>query len=133
MEFIETSVFSKSWSGLSTEAELRELQAVLVANPEAGDPVPGLRGIRKLRWAASGRGKRGGARVMYTLLPDDRRRGTYWCCLLLLAYPKNAQDDLTAEQARALARLAETIVHEIPRYSDRQRASARPSSPRSDS
>ena len=95
--------------------------------------MPGLGGLRKLRRSGSGRGKRGGSRVIYALLPDDRRRGEYWCCLLLLVYPKNAQDDLTPEQTRTLSRLAQTILHETPRYAARQRASTRRSSPRSDS
>ncbi len=72
------------------------MQAFLAEHPEAGDLIKGGGGIRKVRWAGSGRGKRGGLRVIY-----------YWWIAkdrisLLLAYPKNEQDNLTAEQLKLL-------------------------------
>jgi mRNA-degrading endonuclease RelE of RelBE toxin-antitoxin system len=45
--------------------EYRELQHVLINDSEAGAVIPGSGGVRKLRWAAPGRGKRGGYRVIY--------------------------------------------------------------------
>jgi hypothetical protein len=76
--------------------EYAEMQAHLVRHPDSGSIIKGSGGIRKLRWAGSGRGKRGGLRVIY-----------YWWVAkdrisLLLVYPKNEQDDLTADQLKKL-------------------------------
>jgi hypothetical protein len=59
--------FSVPFSVLSLldDADLAVLQRTLAANPEAGDLVPGTRGVRKLRWTRPGMGKRGGLRVLY--------------------------------------------------------------------
>lgn len=96
MRFIETPVFTRTLQGLLTDDAYRTLQVALVSRPDAGVLIAGGGGLRKLRWAGSGRGKRGGIRVIY-----------YWAMAesviyLLLAYPKNAQDDLTAQQRRVL-------------------------------
>jgi hypothetical protein len=69
----------------------------LVAEPEAGALIPGTGGLRKIRWQGSGRGKRGGIRAIY-----------YWAgqvdvILMLLAYPKKDQADLTQAQKKVLA------------------------------
>jgi mRNA-degrading endonuclease RelE of RelBE toxin-antitoxin system len=99
MVILETSVFTKRIRELIPDEEYRMLQAALLCKPDLGALIPGSGGIRKMRWGASGRGKRGGARVIYYWhRPDDR-------IYMLLTYPKNEQDDLTPEQARALGRL----------------------------
>ena len=72
------------------------MQLFLAAQPDAGNLIRGSGGLRKLRWAGSGRGKRGGLRVIY-----------YWWVAkdrisLLLVYPKNEIDDLTADQLKQL-------------------------------
>jgi mRNA-degrading endonuclease RelE of RelBE toxin-antitoxin system len=72
------------------------MQIHLAAQPDAGKIIKGSGGIRKLRWSGSGRGKRGGLRVIY-----------YWWVAkdrisLLMVYPKNEQDDLTADQLKQL-------------------------------
>jgi len=78
------------------DEEYAEMQMFLVHRPDAGSITRGSGGIRKLRWAGSGRGKRGGLRVIY-----------YWWVAadrisLLLVYPKNVQDDLTVDQLKQL-------------------------------
>jgi len=98
---IETSVFTRQVSQLLSDEEYAGLQADLIHRPEAGVIIPGSGGLRKLRWGLAGRGKRGGGRVIY-----------YWAVtrdqlLMLLIYPKNAQDDLTPEQLRLLRRIVE--------------------------
>ncbi|HEY3579682.1 MAG TPA: hypothetical protein VGK82_04035, partial [Pyrinomonadaceae bacterium] len=60
------------------------------ANPRVGDVIPGSGGCRKIRWASSGRGKRGGARVIYFNAPDE----TIW---LLIVYNKAKFDKLPSE------------------------------------
>jgi mRNA-degrading endonuclease RelE of RelBE toxin-antitoxin system len=73
-----------------------------VTRQEAGALIPGSGGLRKMRWSAQGRGKRGGTRLIY-----------YWAVgpeqiLLLLIYPKNVQDNLTPAQLKLLRQIVET-------------------------
>lgn len=78
------------------DEDYAEMQVFLSHRPDAGNVVRGTGGMRKLRWAGSGRGKSGGLRVIcYWWVAKDR-------ISLLLAYPKNEQDDLTAEQVKLL-------------------------------
>lgn len=94
--FVETPIFTKRIQQYMDDAEYIELQKYLTARPDAGDIIRGSGGIRKLRWAGSGRGKRGGLRVIYFWwVAKDR-------ISLLLAYPKNEMDDLTADQLNRL-------------------------------
>ena len=101
MVIIETSVFTRRVTALLSDDEYRELQATLVERPKAGPVVPGSGGIRKLRWSVSGRGKRGGARVIY-----------YWATeqdhlLMLFIYAKNESEDLTRDQIKILRQIVE--------------------------
>jgi hypothetical protein len=105
VEFVRFSTFEKSASGLLSEADILELELQLAAQPEAGDVIPGSRGLRKLRRPAQGRGKRGGARVIYYHVPSQDQ------ILLIFAYAKNRQSDLTRRQ---LQLLAETVKSEFP-------------------
>ena len=66
-EFIETPFFTKALDRYLDDDEYRELQAYLDKHPDSGKVVPGSGGVRKLRWVAEGRGKRGGA--AHHLLP----------------------------------------------------------------
>lgn len=96
MIIIETSIFTRQVQTLLDDDEYRRLQTFLAIRPDAGDLIPGGGGLRKIRWGAQGRGKRGGVRVIY-----------YWAVrqdriLMLLIYAKNVQDDLTAEQLKVL-------------------------------
>jgi len=100
MVFRYLHFFEKSARGLFTEDDRLAIEAVLLVKPEAGAVIPGCHGLRKLRWAAKGHGKSGGARIIYYFA---RRDGTI---LLMFAYPKNEQSDLTPEQARLLSQAA---------------------------
>ena len=62
--FIETKLFTKLVQNYFTDDEHAALQYSIMANPEAGDVIPGSGGVRKLRWGLAGRGKRGGVRVI---------------------------------------------------------------------
>jgi hypothetical protein len=68
----------------------------LIEQPEAGDVVPGSGGVRKLRWRAPGRGKRGGYRVIYFARVE---RGVIW---MLTIYPKNVKDAIPADVLRRI-------------------------------
>ena len=68
---IETPTFQKQVAKVWTEAERLEFIAWIAALPTAGDVIPGADGARKVRWAVQGKGKRGGARVVYFNLSDD--------------------------------------------------------------
>ena len=95
----ETPIFSRQIDKLFSEDEKHELIDYLAENPLAGDEIPGTGGVHKVRFAASGRGKRGGARVIYYYL--DETMPIY----ALLAYAKNAKDDMTPDEKRAVSAL----------------------------
>lgn len=97
--FLETPVFTCQIKELINDEQYRLLQLHLVADPVAGDLIPGSGGLRKIRIGAAGRGKRGGARVIYYWLTQKSQ------IYMLLAYAKNEQDDLTPEQLKALRAL----------------------------
>lgn len=101
MIIIETSIFTRQVQTLLSDEEYRELQAVLIERPNLGNIIIGSGGLRKVRWTAKGRGKRGGSRVIY-----------YWAVshdqlLMLLIYSKSKREDLTRDQLKILRRIVE--------------------------
>ena len=107
MEIIETSVFTRQIRELIQDEEYGELQFALIQRPDLGDIIPHSGGIRKVRWAGSGRGKRGGIRVIYYWQVSEHQ------IYMLLAYAKNAQDNLTPAQLKVLKALVqEEFNHE---------------------
>ncbi|MEY4250174.1 MAG: hypothetical protein RJA87_1807 [Pseudomonadota bacterium] len=95
----ETPTFMRQTEKLFSEQEKRELIDFLAAHPLAGDEIPGTGGVRKVRFAASGRGKRGGARVIYYYL--DETIPLY----ALLAYAKTSKGDMTPAEKRTVTAL----------------------------
>ena len=71
----------------------------LIDHPDAGDVIPGAGGARKLRWAAKGKGKRGGARIIYLYI-------VITACVYLLRCAKNVKTDLTVEEKKELRQIA---------------------------
>ncbi|MBI1748746.1 MAG: transcriptional regulator [Acidobacteria bacterium] len=71
MAFIETSIFTKLIYTYLTDDEYLGLQGFMLKYPDAGKIVPGSGGVRKLRWAMTGKGKRGGVRIIYYLKKQD--------------------------------------------------------------
>jgi hypothetical protein len=67
MTVVETARFLKDARPLMSDLEREELVVFVGANPAAGEIIPETGGVRKMRWALTGRGKRGGAR--HLLLP----------------------------------------------------------------
>jgi hypothetical protein len=101
MEIKETPAFSRRLSEVMDDDEYALLQFSLILNPLQGSVIPGTGGIRKLRWAASGRGKRGGARVIYFAALSQEQ------ILMLYIYSKNEQGDLSDAQRRVLRAIVE--------------------------
>ena len=99
-EFIETPFFTKTLDRYLDDDEYCELQTHLNEQPDSGKVVPGSGGVRKLRWAAEGRGKRGGLRVIYYL---RLARGQVW---MLTLYGKNVRENI---QAHVLKSMKEAI------------------------
>jgi mRNA-degrading endonuclease RelE of RelBE toxin-antitoxin system len=99
MRFVETPVFTRSVASVLDDDQYRFLQLALALRPEQGPLIRGSGGLRKLRWAMPGRGKRGGARVIYYW---DRQTETFY---MLFVYLKTEQGDLTPEQIRILGKL----------------------------
>jgi hypothetical protein len=94
--FVELTPFIAFRAEYWNDEDLRSLQNYLLVTPDAGDVIPGGSGLRKLRWAAQGRGKRGGARVIYYRhVPGER-------IYLIYAYVKSAKADLPASRSRRL-------------------------------
>ncbi len=105
MIIIETHVFTRQVLLLLSDDEYRLLQSVLANRPDAGVVIPSSGGLRKMRWGFTGRGKRGGVRVIYYWAVKQER------ILMLLIYPKNVKDDMTQEQLKILRKI---VKEEFP-------------------
>ena len=101
--FIETPLFSEVAAFLSDD-ELRAAQMAIAADPRAGAAIRGTNGARKLRVNIHGRGKSGGARIIY--LDNTERCAQVW---LLLAYDKKVADNLSAAGRKALSILVRDV------------------------
>jgi hypothetical protein len=97
MIFIETSVFTRQVIDLLGDDEYAEFQSHLRDNPLSGEVIEGTGWLRKVRVAAKGKGKRGGARVIYFHVSRDHE------IRLLLIYAKGVKDNLNAKRRRSCA------------------------------
>ena len=88
--FVESPLFSKLIYNYLNEDEYAALQWALVVRPEQGKIIPGSGGLRKMRWVAKGRGKRGGTRIIYYWQQAD---GELW---MLTIYAKNEAENIPA-------------------------------------
>ncbi len=101
MKIIETPIFTKRVKTILKDEEYRLLQNEIIVKPESGKIIPGSGGLRKIRWSGSGRGKRGGSRLIYYWFRGDE------IILMLMIYTKNETEDLTKDQIKVLKSLVE--------------------------
>ncbi len=94
--FIETKLFSRLVAEYLSDEEYSKLQQMLIEIPEAGSLIPGSGGVRKLRWKGSGRGKRGGVRVIYYA---RTRQGEIW---MLTISAKSVSESIPAHVLRKI-------------------------------
>jgi hypothetical protein len=106
LEFIYTPVFEASIRGLLDDDGMRQVELELLEDPEGGDLIKATGGVRKLRAAVAGRGKRGGARIIYFYVTARQR------VYFLLGYAKNRKADLTPGEKRSLRALAHQLEAE---------------------
>lgn len=104
MTVVETERFLKDAKSLFSEDERACLVAFIGTNPESGKLIPEAGGVRKLRWALPGRGKRGGARVIYYYYSDRAP------VFMLTVYAKNEQANLTRAERNAMKRLTAMLI-----------------------
>lgn len=100
--FVETRLFTKLVNQLLTEESYAELQAELMENPDKGAVIRGSGGVRKIRWAAEGRGKRGGYRVIYFVRGDH---GIIW---MLTIFPKSVAESIPAHVLKQIRKEIES-------------------------
>ena len=96
MIFTESASFARDVYAFLSEDALMELERNLMESPDSGDLIPGSRGLRKLRVASGGKGKRGGARVIYYwyVVPEK----IHFCRI----YGKSNQEDLSPKEVRQI-------------------------------
>ena len=99
--FVESPLFSKLIYNYLDEDEYAALQWTLAMRPEQGKIIPGSGGLRKVRWAAKGRGKRGGSRIIYYWQQAD---GEIW---MLTIYAKNEAENIPAHILRKIKEVME--------------------------
>ncbi len=106
MRIVRTKGFDRDLKRIgATKVDLDALIADLVANPEAGDRIVGLRGVRKVRFALPSRkiGKSGGGRAIYLLIVKVDT------IILVLAFAKNEQSDLSPRQRQQVLAFLEEL------------------------
>ncbi|MFA5121426.1 type II toxin-antitoxin system RelE/ParE family toxin [Zavarzinia sp.] len=100
MKFVRTRRYLRDLAAMkAAPADVEALERAIATNPSAGAVIPGLQGLRKIRFALAGRGKCGGGRAIYFLrLTED-------LVIMLFAYSKSDREDLSQEQRKAALKL----------------------------
>jgi hypothetical protein len=99
----ETPEYLRCAERLLSAAERADVVTYLAAHPRAGDLMQGTGGVRKLRWALGGRGKSGGARVIYYFHSEAMP------LYLLTVFGKNERANLSKAERNDLAGLARIL------------------------
>lgn len=106
--FVHTEPFIRCWKAMGLgDNDLRALENYLLDDPKSGDVIEGTSGARKLRFQLrDNQGKSGGGRVIYVDIFEKEK------LYFLFAYPKNEQENLTAEQKKSIKKIIEEIKKE---------------------
>ena len=104
MTVVETPFFLRKAAPMLDEEERSGLIVLLGMNPEAGDVIPETGGVRKLRWAVQGKGKRSGVRVIYYF------HNELFPVIPLTVYAKNQKANLTKAERREFKKLVPVLV-----------------------
>lgn len=97
---IELAPFTRNWPSVWSNVEYNEFNNWIAANPKSGDVIKGSGGVRKIRWTGTGRGKRGGARVIFYSADADY-------IYLMTIYAKNQMSDIGAKELKVIRELIE--------------------------
>ena len=110
MRIIRTSRFDRraKWAGLGDD-DINVLLRALVERPEVGTVIRGSGGARKVRVRLAGRGKSGGARVVYLFGGEDIP------IFVLAIFAKNEKANLTAAERNALGKMVAGILDDYRR------------------
>jgi hypothetical protein len=103
----ETSVFVAKASRVMSDMERAEIVNIVASRPDAGVLIPGSKGLRKIRIALAGRGKRGGGRIVYWYHSPG------FPAVLLWVFAKNEADNLTAVQLKRLVGEAGHLIEDF--------------------
>jgi hypothetical protein len=104
MEVYRTKTFKKAIKNIgATEAEVKAVENEIARDHTAGDVIQGTSGARKIRFAMGGKGKRGGGRAIYVAIVEEDT------AYMITAYPKSAQEDLTAQDKDAIRAFVESL------------------------
>lgn len=105
MRIVRLKPYLRAMRGMGLDDRaMRDIEATILAAPEAHPMIKGLRGVRKMRFARPGTGKSGGGRAIYYVAS----RGELLA--MLTAYPKNEKDDLTSGDRKAILRAIEALI-----------------------
>ncbi len=106
---IETPEFLSVTRKMLDDGEREALVDHLAHHPLSGDLIPGTGGVRKLRWGLTGRGKRGGARMIYFYHNESL------LLFLLTAFAKNTRTDLSQTERNGLRQLTKILIESYGR------------------
>lgn len=104
VEIVETESFYKDALAVLSEEDLVDLKMRIATNPKSGVLVPHTDGLRKLRYAAKGKGKRGGARIVYYY------QSHIMPIFLLAFFSKGEKDDLTPMETARIRDFVKQLV-----------------------
>ena len=104
MVFVETSLFTRALPTYLSDDEYRRLQIHLMERPDVGVLIQHSGGVRKIRWAAGGKGKSGGLRVIYYWFKAEDQ------VFLLTLYGKGEKENLSAAELKRIVKLIEELT-----------------------
>jgi len=106
VEIVRTHRYLKDLKRIgASAADQAALEAEIAAHPQTGDLMIGLKGLRKIRFKIGNRSKSGGGRAIYLVAAF----GADGRVLMLTAYAKSEQTDLSPDQRKALLKLMKEI------------------------